>query len=114
MENKTAKIDNEVVNCEILENEFENVLVLKRPVMIDGEEVTEIKYDTDKLNGGSIEKAIGELAKRKIGVAVPELDLTLHAQLFAYASNLDYTDIQRFSISDYVKVTSIIRNFFVN
>ena len=91
----------------------EEVLVLKKPVMIDGREVKEIKYNVEKLTGASIEKAIKDLAKRKIGVVMPESDTLLHCQLFAYASNLDYTDIQRFSMSDYINAISIIRGFFM-
>ena len=47
-------------------------------------------------------------------VITPELDTPFHAQLFAIASGLDYTDIQRLSMKDYVKATGIIRDFFMD
>lgn len=108
-------MENKSITCEVV-NEIKDgeVLELKNPIMINGEQVTFIKYDTKNLTGGSVEKAIKELAKRKIAVAVPEIDVLLHCQLFADASNLDYTDIQRLSMSDYLKATSIIRDFFID
>ena len=92
---------------------IKNTLKLTRPVDIDGKKVKEIKYDVEKLTGRDVERAIKDLAQRKIAVAVPEVDSSLHCQLFAYASGLDYTDIQRLNIVDYVKAIGIIRDFFI-
>ena len=96
---------------EIIEHPYR--LNLKTPIMVNGEEIKYIDYDTDKLTGGSVEKAIQELQKRQMVVITPELDTPFHAQLFAIASGLDYTDIQRLSMKDYVEATGIIRDFFI-
>ena len=101
-----------VVEIEIIEHP--NRLTLSKPIMIDGEEKKYIDYDTDKLTGGSIEKAIQELVKRQVFVVSPEIDTVLHAQLFAFASGLDYLDINRLSMKDYAKATAIIRVFFID
>lgn len=101
----------EVIEIEVIEHP--NRLNLTKPIMIDGEETKYIDYDTDKLTGASIEKAIQELKRRQIVIITPELDTTFHAQLFSIASGLDYTDMQRFSMQDYIKATGIIRDFFM-
>lgn len=102
----------EVIEIEVIEHP--NRLKLSKPIMLDGEEKNYIDYNTDNLTGGSIEKAIQELAKRQRVVVALEIDTPLHAQLFAIASGLDYTDIQRLSMKDYVKATGIIRDFFMD
>lgn len=102
----------EVIEIEVIEHP--NRLILSKSIMIDGEEKKYIDYDTDKLTGGSVEKAIQELQKRQMVVITPELDTPFHAQLFAIASGLDYTDMQRLSMKDYVKATGIIRDFFIS
>lgn len=102
----------EVIEIEVIEHQ--NRLNLKKPIMIDGEEVSYIDYDTDKLTGASIEKAVQELQRRQIVVVTPELDTIFHAQLFSIASGLDYTDMQRLPMKDYVKATGIIRDFFID
>lgn len=101
-----------VVDIEVIEHP--NRLTLSKPIMIDGEEKKYIDYNTDNLTGGSIEKAIQELAKRQVFILSPEIDTVLHAQLFAFASGLDYLDINRLSMKDYAKATAIIRAFFIN
>ena len=102
----------EVIEIEVIE--YPNRLKLSKPIMNDGEEKNYIDYNTDNLTGASIEKAIQELAKRQMVVVAPEIDTPLHAQLFAIASGLDYTDMQRLSMKDYVNAIGIIRGFFMN
>lgn len=102
----------EVIEIEVIEHP--NRLILSKSIMIDGEEKKYIDYNTDNLTGGSVEKAIQELQKRQMVVITPELDTPFHAQLFAIASGLDYTDIQRLSMKDHVKATGIIRDFFIS
>lgn len=102
----------EVIEIEVIEHP--NRLKLTKPIMIDGEEKKYIDYNTDNLTGGSIEKAIQSLQQRQMVVITPELDTPFHAHLFAIASGLDYTDIQRLSMKDYVAATGIIRDFFID
>lgn len=88
-------------------------LVLKKPILIDGEEVKEINYDLDDLTGNDIEHAMNELAKKGIMVSLVETDQRYHAMLFAIAAGIDYTDVGRLSGKDYHKATTAVRNFFL-
>lgn len=42
------------------------VLKLKRPVMIDGEEKTEVPYDLEKLTGSDLETALQDMKRNGI------------------------------------------------
>lgn len=88
-------------------------LELKKPFMLDGEEVTEINYDLDELTGNDIERAITELGKKGIVVTVVETDQRYHAMLFAYAAGIAYEDVCRLPLKDFTKATTAIRDFFL-
>lgn len=96
-----------------MENE-ENVLVLKKAILIDGEEKTKIPYDFDNLTGESIENVFKAAIKSGYMVSASyELDPVIGARMFAEASNIDYMDIKRFGVADYSKAASIARDFFI-
>lgn len=86
-------------------------LKLSKEIDINGEKVNEIDYDLDELKGSCIEGALKSLQKTGYIPAVPELDSVLHACIFAQASDLDYTDIQRLPVKDYMKAGTAVRNF---
>ena len=90
------------------------ILKLKKPVLIDGEEKTEIEYNFDDLTGADVQQATAELQGLGIMVSTLEFDANYHAALFAKASGLAYADVQRFSAKDYTKVSTLARNFFLN
>ena len=103
----------ETIETEEAVKEENNVLKLKKPVMIDGEEVTEIKYDLDKITGNDVQNALQQLTKRKIQVVVPEIDQNYQAMLFSIASDIAFEDVQRFGLKDYIKACGIVRDFFL-
>ena len=76
------------------------VLKLKKPIKIDGEERTEIEYDLESLTGADIQQATRELSN-------------YHAAIFAKASGLMFEDLNRFSAKDYTKATTLVRDFFL-
>lgn len=88
-------------------------LKLKKPVMIDGEEKTEIEYDLEALTGNDIQKASIELTNKGIMTTTIELDSNYHAALFAKAAGLMFEDMNRLSAKDYTKATTLVRNFFL-
>lgn len=93
---------------------MDNILTLKKPVQIDGEEVKEIKYDFDSLTGNDVD-AVFKIA-RKNGYMVTgayEMDPVLGAYMFAQAAGIDYTDLLRMSASDFNKAGTLGRNFFM-
>jgi hypothetical protein len=89
------------------------VLKLKKPIMIDGEEKTEIPYDLDKLTGNDIQQAVKELNRAQIVVTAIELDSNYHAALFAKAAGLMFEDMSRLGAKDYAKATTAVRDFFL-
>ena len=90
------------------------VLKLKKETEINGELVSEIKYDLESLTGEDLANAINVLTKHNIFVAVTETDTNYHASVFAIASGLDYTDIKKLGAKDYMKVCSLVRDFFLS
>ena len=88
-------------------------LELKKPFMLDGEEVTEINYDLDALTGNDIEKAITDLGKKGVIVAMVETDQRYHAMLFAIASGMSYEDVCRLPVKDFNKAANAVRDFFL-
>jgi len=89
------------------------ILKLKKPIMIDGNEKTELSYDLDGLTGSDIQHAVRELAKKGIVVGASELDLNYHAALFAQASGISFDDMSRLSAKDYDAATRSVRDFFL-
>lgn len=88
-----------------------DILKLSKPVMIDGQEVTEIAYDLDALTAEHIDMVSKELKKQQDPALVPELDPKFHGLLFTLAAGLAMTDLKTLSAKDYLKAGSIIRNF---
>lgn len=88
-------------------------LKLKKPFDLNGEQVEKIDYDLDNLTGNDIEKAITDLGKKGIVVAMVETDQRYHAMLFAMAAGIAYEDVTRLSSKDFVKATTAVRDFFL-
>lgn len=89
------------------------ILKLKKPIMIDGEEKTEIEYDIESLTGEDVQQATKDLNKAGIMVTTIELDSNYHAALFAKAAGLMFEDMSRLSAKDYAKATTLVRDFFL-
>ena len=90
-----------------------NVLTLKKTIMIDGGEVKEINYDYESLTGKNLEEVFKETIKSgHLLTASYELDPVIGARIFAEAANSAYMDIQRFGVADYTKAASLTRDYF--
>lgn len=92
---------------------MDNILKLKKPIKIDGEEVTELKYDFESLTGEDVERAVADLQSGGIMVTTLEFDTTYHAAIFAKASGIAYEDVKRFSAKDFTRAATLARNFFL-
>lgn len=88
-------------------------LKLKKPFLLDGEEVETIPYDLDSLTGADIERAISELGKKGIVIAMVETDQRYHAMLFSIAAGMSYEDVKRLPSKDFTKATTLVRDFFL-
>lgn len=91
-----------------------SIYKFKKPVEIDGEIRTEIEYDLDSITGAEVALAIKELAKNNIIVTLAETDQNYHAALFAISAGIAYEDVKRFGLKDYIKVCSLVRDFFLD
>lgn len=106
-----SNIEN-TITAEAVEN-TEKVLVLRKPVEINGKMTSEIRYDLESLTGNDISDAIKMLAKHEIVVVMTETDQNYHSAIFAIASGLDFADVKRLSAKDYNKACNIVRDFFL-
>lgn len=87
--------------------------VFKQPTTIDGEEVKEINYDFNAINGVAIRDIRTELGKRAYTVSVPEIDQVFHAGMFAHACGLTLDNVEAFALRDYMAVTELARDFLL-
>jgi len=99
-------------------------LELKNPIKIDGQEVAEVTYDANEINGELF--ALAE-AKRKAAAGMknasitltPEFDTGLHvylgfAAIVAVNPSYDFADVERIKGGDLIKVMGIGRNFMLS
>lgn len=93
---------------------MQEILKLKKPVMIDGEEKTEIAYDLDNLTGADVQRVTKELQLQENYIpTVPEIDQNYNAALFAVAAGIAREDVKRFSLKDYAEAAGKVRAFFL-
>lgn len=92
-------------------------LVLKKPIKINGEEVTEIEYDFDNFTAKDKINASKRYKKDGNVISVEELDSDYHLYIFAEAAakvnkNIDLSDILRINAKDAARAEGIVRDFF--
>lgn len=90
------------------------ILKLKKPTMIDGEEKSQIPYDLESLTGNDLDAALQEVKRRGIQVGAIEIDPSYHMAVFAQASGLAYEDIKRLGARDCKNVIALVRAFFLS
>ena len=104
-------------------NLTKDTLHLKNPIKIDGNEVKEVTYDSNEING--ILFATAE-AKRKTAAGMnnvsislsAEFDVGLHlylgyAAIIAVNPDYDFSDVERIKGRDTVEIMAIGRNFML-
>lgn len=112
MSNKAEKVENvSAENTEEVVTSGVGTYTFKNPVMINGEETSEIKYDLTELTGKVVRRAKSELQKRGYTVALKELDECFHAALFAEACGLSVDDVENFPANDYMNIADLVRDF---
>ena len=100
-----------------------NTLELKNPIMINGEKVTSVTYDSNEINGilfataESKRKTAAGLKNTTITPAA-EFDFGLHlylgfAAIIAVNPSYDFSDVERIKGHDVVEVMAIGRNFML-
>lgn len=93
---------------------MKETLKLKKPLLINGKEVTELTYDADEITISEYKEA----SKRAMSfdVSLAESDYYLHLQIgfaaiLAVNHDIDIADLERISGMDLYKVSIIGRNF---
>ena len=103
--------------------EKKNTLTLKNPIMINGEKVSEMTYDTNEIDGvlfatAENKKKAAAGMKNMTITAAAEFDFGLHlylgfAAIIAVNPSYDFSDMERIKGHDVVEVMQIGRNFML-
>lgn len=116
----SEKKQNEVVELVKVgneEEELENVIVLKRPVEVEGELYTKLTLDFEKLTGEDIERAEAQFnseSPQNTIVMVKEMAKGFAAIIAAKAAGVHPTVIRKLSAHDYSKVTMRVTVFLMS
>ena len=104
-------------------NLVKDTLPLRKPIMIDGQSVSAVTYDSDEIDGilfataESKRKAAAGMKNTSISPAA-EFDFGLHlylgfAAIVAANPSYDFSDVERIKGRDVVEVMAIGRNFIL-
>lgn len=93
------------------------ILKLRKPIDINGEEVSELKYNFEDMTARDKGDATREYKKAGNVVSVQELDPDYHIYLFAAAvkkdnPSIEIDDVLRISAKDASKAEGLVRDFF--
>ena len=108
---------------EVTKNPIKGTLRLKNPILINGNEITEVTYDSNEIDGilfATAESRRKAAAGRKdISIApAAEFDFSLHlylgfAAIVAVNPTYDFSDLERMKGADVVEVMALGRNFML-
>lgn len=106
-----------------MEKDKRNTLTLKNPIMINGQEVSEMTYDINEIDGvlfatAENKKKASAGMKNMTITAAAEFDFSLHlylgfAAIIAVNPSYDFADLERIKGRDVVEVMAIGRNFML-
>lgn len=102
---------------------MKEILKLKNPIMINGEQIAEVSYDSNEIDGilfanaESKRKAAAGRGNTSVSL-MAEVDVGLHlymgyAAIIAVNPTYDFSDMERIKGHDAVKVMKIGRNFIL-
>ena len=96
---------------------MEETMQLKKPLLVNGQDFRELKFDFDELTAFDMDRA-GKLLKDDGSyVNIMELDAGYHYKIFSVAvakRNTDITvyDMMRLGARDYADAAKLVRSFF--
>lgn len=91
-----------------------NVHKLKKPIIYDEKEITELKYDFEVLTGKDLVDAEQELLAHKYQVTVAELSKPYHAIVFAKAAKIPFEMVLQLGVKDFSDVTMVAQDFLLD
>lgn len=99
---------------------MKGTITLKNPIMIDGAQINEVTYDTEKITTDLYLKAINLAVAKGNGItgsnikvdAGVQLTLGMHA-ILAENPKYDITDVERISGSDLMRVVEVGMSFIL-
>lgn len=86
-------------------------LILSKPFLLDGKEVTEIEADFENMTGWSVENAFKNVEAQRHAINYQEGDPIFHAAIFAESAGISLGDMQRLPVKDYLRAGREVRNF---
>ena len=109
---------------EVTKNPIKGTLRLKNPIMINGNEITEVTYDLNEIDGilfatAESKRKTAAVGRKDISIApAAEFDFSLHlylgfAAIVAVNPSYDFSDLERIKGHDVVEVMTIGRNFML-
>lgn len=109
---------------EVTKNPIKGTLRLKNPIMINGNEITEVTYDSNEIDGilfatAESKRKAAAVGRKDISIApAAEFDFSLHlylgfAAIVAVNTSYDFSDLERIKGHDVVEVMTIGRNFML-
>ena len=110
---------------EVTKNPIKGTLRLKNPIMINGNEITEVTYDSNEIDGilflrrPNRKRKAAAVGRKDISIApAAEFDFSLHlylgfAAIVAVNPSYDFSDLERIKGHDVVEVMTIGRNFML-
>lgn len=109
---------------EVTKNPIKGTLRLKNPIMINGNEITEVTYDSNEIDGilfatAESKRKAAAVGRKDISIApAAEFDFSLHlylgfAAIVAVNPSYDFSDLERIKGHDVVEVMTIGRNFML-
>jgi len=109
---------------EVTKNPIKGTLRLKNPIMINGNEITEVTYDSNEIDGilfatAESKRKTAAVGRKDISIApAAEFDFSLHlylgfAAIVAVNPSYDFSDLERIKGHDVVEVMTIGRNFML-
>ncbi len=104
-------------NAEHIIRDGKGILILKRPIEIDGEMTNRIYFNLDSVSPMKFREIVKkvEVKNRRPFIGQPDNDIDIQSELFAEAANIPAIKMRtEFSLKDFETACSVVRYFFAS
>lgn len=95
-----------------MDNNSQGILKLRKPLVIDDKQITELTYDFDNIPTTGIRDVMSELRKMNYIVAFTGSDPMYNLLMFGLAAEIHFHDILRLGVIDQQKASMLTMGFF--